>query len=323
MKNPGLPAGSGRRSNIRIGTAGWSYPSGKGTWKGLFYPKKRGDELPFYAEHFDTVEVNSTYYRLPDEDLVAKWAERIPDDFVMHVKAFGMMTRHPVKVDVLPPDLAEGAPVDDKGRVDRPSRELRAEVFARFYAALEPLRSSGKLGGVLLQFPSYIVCKPYSFEYLEWAKEQLRGDHMLVEFRHRSWLDEDNRANVLAFLEELGATHVIVDAPKTDAKNLVPTVLARTSQTVYVRMHGRNAKTWNIRGRSAAERFDYLYSEEELRQWVEPVKKLSEGAEQAYVMFNNNGRTASSDRDGKGWISQAPTNALQLRRILGEEGVPL
>jgi uncharacterized protein YecE (DUF72 family) len=267
--------------------------------------------------------VNSTYYRLPDEDLVAKWAERIPDDFVMHVKAFGMMTRHPVKVDVLPPDLAEGAPVDDKGRVDRPSRELRAEVFARFYAALEPLRSSGKLGGVLLQFPSYIVCKPYSFEYLEWAKEQLRGDHMLVEFRHRSWLDEDNRANVLAFLEELGATHVIVDAPKTDAKNLVPTVLARTSQTVYVRMHGRNAKTWNIRGRSAAERFDYLYSEEELRQWVEPVKKLSEGAEQAYVMFNNNGRTASSDRDGKGWISQAPTNALQLRRILGEEGVPL
>jgi uncharacterized protein YecE (DUF72 family) len=267
--------------------------------------------------------VNSTYYRLPDEDLVAKWAERIRDDFVMHVKAFGMMTRHPVKVDVLPPDLAEGAPVDDKGRVDRPSRELRAEVFARFYAALEPLRSSGKLGGVLLQFPSYIVCKPYSFEYLEWAKEQLRGDHMLVEFRHRSWLDEDNRANVLAFLEELGATHVIVDAPKTDAKNLVPTVLARTSQTVYVRMHGRNAKTWNIRGRSAAERFDYLYSEEELRQWVEPVKKLSEGAEQAYVMFNNNGRTASSDRDGKGWISQAPTNALQLRRILGEEGVPL
>ena len=267
--------------------------------------------------------MNSTYYRLPDEELVGKWAERLPDGFVMHAKAFGMMTRHPVKADVLPPDLAEGAPVDGKGRVDRPSRELRAEVFARFHAALEPLRSSGKLGGVLLQFPSYIVCKPYSFEYLEWAREQLRGDHMLVEFRHRSWLDDDNRANVLAFLEELGATHVIVDAPKTEAKNLVPTVLAATSRTVYVRMHGRNAKTWNIRGRSAAERFDYLYSEEELSEWVEPLQKLSEEAEEAYVMFNNNGRSPSSDHDGKGWISQAPTNALELRGILEKKGAPL
>jgi uncharacterized protein YecE (DUF72 family) len=267
--------------------------------------------------------VNSTYYRLPDEELVGKWAERLPDGFVMHAKAFGMMTRHPVKVDVLPPELAEVAPVDDKGRVHRPSRELRAEVFARFHAALEPLRSSGKLGGVLLQLPSYIVCKPYSFDYLEWAKEQLRGDHMLVEFRHRSWLDDDNRANVLAFLEELGATHVIVDAPKTDAKNLVPTVLAATSRTVYVRMHGRNAKTWNIRGRSAAERFDYLYSEEELSEWVTPLQKLSEEAQEAYVMFNNNGRSPSSDRDRKGWISQAPTNALELRRILEKKGAPL
>ena len=191
---------------------------------------RSGEErLRYYAQHFDTVEANSTYYRLPEESMVANWAERVPDGFVMHVKAFGMMTRHPVKADVLPPDLREGAPADERGRVDRPPRELRAEVFARFHAALEPLRTAGKLGGILLQFPSYIVCKPYSFEYLEWAKEQLRGDHMLVEFRHRSWMDEENRERVLAFLEELGATHVIVDAPKTEAKNLVPTVVALTS----------------------------------------------------------------------------------------------
>ena len=163
--------------------------------------------------------------------MVANWAARVPDDFVMHVKAFGMMTRHPVKVDVLPPDLRNGAPVDERGRVDRPPRELRAEVFARFHAALEPLRAAGKLGGILLQFPSYIVCKPLSFEYLEWAKEQLRGDRMLVEFRHRSWLEDENRAQVFSFLEELGATFVIVDAPKTEAKNLVPTVMALTSPT--------------------------------------------------------------------------------------------
>jgi uncharacterized protein YecE (DUF72 family) len=303
---------------IRVGTCSWADESLVKYW----YPKgvRSGEErLRHYAEHFDTVEANSTYYRLPEEDLVAKWAERVPDDFVMHVKAFGMMTRHPVKADVLPPDLREGAPVDDKGRIDRPPRELRAEVFARFHAALEPLRAAGKLGGILLQFPSYIVHKPYSFEYLEWAKEQLRGDHMLVEFRHRSWMEEENRAGVLSFLEELGATYVIVDAPKTEAKNLVPTVVALTSPTGYIRMHGRNAKTWNIRGRSAAERFDYLYSDEELREWVDPVVKLAEEAEEVYVMFNNNGRSRDP-RDPDGWLSQAPTNALMFRQVLQRAG---
>jgi uncharacterized protein YecE (DUF72 family) len=310
-------------ARIRIGTCSWADESLVKYW----YPRgvRSGEErLRYYAEHFDTVEANSTYYRLPEEELVAKWEERVPDGFVMHVKAFGMMTRHPVKAEVLPPDLAEGAPVDDKGRVDRPSRELRAEVFARFHATLEPLRATGKLGGILLQFPSYIVYKPRSLEYLEWAKEQLRGDHILVEFRHRSWLEEDNRAQTLAFLEELGATHVIVDAPKTEAKNLVPTVLALTSPVAYVRMHGRNADTWNIRGRSAAERFDYLYSEEELRDWVGALEELAEQATEAYVMFNNNGRSRSSSGDGDdGWISQAPTNALMLRGLLQEEGAPL
>jgi uncharacterized protein YecE (DUF72 family) len=305
-------------ARIRIGTCSWADESLVKYW----YPKgvRSGEErLRYYAEHFDTVEANSTYYRLPDEQMVVNWAERVPDGFVMHVKAFGMMTRHPVKADVLPPELRDGAPVDDRGRIDRPPRELRAEVFARFHAALEPLRTAGKLGGILMQFPSYIVCKPLSYEYLEWAKDQLRGDHMLVEFRHRSWLEEEHRAEVLSFLEELGATYVIVDAPKTEAKNLVPTVVARTSPMAYVRMHGRNAATWNIRGRSAAERFDYLYSDEELREWAQPLKELAAGAREVYVMLNNNGRSRAGG-DGKGWISQAPTNALTLRSILEEEG---
>ena len=283
---------------------------------------RSGEErLRYYADRFDTVEANSTYYRLPDEELVAKWAERVPEGFVMHVKAFGMMTRHPVKVDALPPDLRDAAPVDERGRVDRPPRELRAEVFARFHAALEPLRSAGKLGGILLQFPSYVVCKPLSFEYLEWAAGELRGDHPLVEFRHRSWLEDENRARVFSLLEELGATYVVVDAPKTEAKNLVPTVLARTSPMVYVRMHGRNAKTWNVRGRSAAERFDYLYSEEELHEFVPAVRELASEAEEAYVLLNNNGRSRAEGADGvgrEGWVSQAPTNALMLQEIFAQ-----
>jgi len=148
------------------------------------------------------------------------------------------------------------------------------------------------------------------------------ADRMLVEFRHRSWLDEENRERVLAFLEELGATHVIVDAPKTEAKNLVPTVVALTSPIGYVRLHGRNAKTWNVRGKSAAERFDYLYSEDELSEWTEPLEELAQAAEEVYVMFNNNGRSRAPDAP-KGWISQAPTNALMLRHILQEQGAPV
>jgi uncharacterized protein YecE (DUF72 family) len=275
--------------------------------------------LRYYAERFTTVEVDSTYYRLPDEEMVSRWNERTPDGFVMHVKAFGMMTRHPVRAEQLPPDLREGAPLDDRGRVDRPPRELRAEAFARFHAALEPLRSAGKLGGILLQFPSYVVAKDLSRDYLSWAVEELRGDRPLVEFRHRSWLDDENRAATLAFLEELGATHVVVDAPKTEAKNLVPTVVAATSPLAYVRMHGRNAGTWNARGGSASDRFDYLYSEDELREWTGPLGELAESAEEVYVLFNNNRWSRAAQGE---LAAQAPANALTLQGILDESGVP-
>ena len=275
--------------------------------------------LRYYSERFSTVEVDSTYYRLPDEEMVSHWNERTPDGFVMHVKAFGLMTRHPVRAEQLPPDLREGAPVDDRGRVDRPPRELRTEAFSRFHAALEPLRSAGKLGGILLQFPPYVVAKDLSRDYLAWAVEQLRGDRPLVEFRHRSWLDEENRAGTLSFLEELSAAHVVVDAPKTEAKNLVPTVVAATSPLAYVRMHGRNADTWNVRGGSASDRFDYLYSEDELREWAGPLRELAQSADDVYVLFNNN----RWSRAARGELAaQAPANALVLQGILAESGVP-
>ena len=167
-------------------------------------------------------------------------------------------------------------PVDERGRVDRPPRELRGEVFRRFLEALEPLRRAGKLGGILFQLPQYVVYKEASLDYLEWAREQLGGDEMLVEFRHRSWLDDENRAASLAFLERIGASYVTVDAPRSEtARNLVPTVVAATGPTAYVRFHGRNLGTWNKRGGSAAERFDYLYSDEELAEWTGPLRELA------------------------------------------------
>ena len=218
------------------------------------------ERLRYYADRFDTVEANSTYYSLPAEEMVRRWHERTPEEFVMHVKAFGVMTRHPVKVEQLPPDLREGAPVDERGRVDRPPREFRAEVFRRFHEALEPLRRNRKLGGILMQLPPYVVFKPSSLEYLEWAQGQLGGDEMLVEFRHASWLEPENREETLAFLERNRMSYVIVDAPRTEARNVLPTVVATTTPTAYVRFHGRNAATWNkrVRQRGRAVRLPLL-----------------------------------------------------------------
>ena len=305
---------------VRVGTCSWADKSLVEHWypRGVRTPEER---LRHYAERFNTVELDASYYRLPEEETVAKWVERTPPGFLFHVKAFALMTRHPIRLEQLPPELREGAPVDERGRVERPPRELRAEVFARFHAALEPFRRAGKLGGILLQFPSYVVRKPASIDYLTWAVEQLRGDEPLIEFRHRSWLDEEHRAETLSLLEDLGATHVVVDAPKTEARNLVPTVPALTSETLYVRFHGRNAATWNKRGGSASERFDYLYGDDELREWAGLVRELAGEAKQAYAMFNNNGRSPAPPGLGeRGWIAQAPVNALRFQEILGEAG---
>jgi uncharacterized protein YecE (DUF72 family) len=170
-----------------------------------------------------------------------------------------------------------------------------------------------------MQLPPYVVFKPSALEYLEWAKEQLAGDEMLVEFRHASWLDEENRRETLDFLERNHMTYVIVDAPRMEARNVLPTVVATTSPTAYVRFHGRNASTWNKRTGRAAERFDHLYSEDELREWVGPLAELSGQAENVYAMFNNNGR---SEVDGR-TIAQAPVNAQELRELLLQARLPV
>jgi uncharacterized protein YecE (DUF72 family) len=307
-------------ATVRIGTCSWA-DEALSKW---FYPPKlpAKERLAWYAEQFDTVEVDSTFYRLPAESAVQGWAERTPADFTMHVKAFGLMTRHPVSAEVIPEDLRAEMPVDERGRVDRPPRELRAEIFRRFLEVLEPLRAVGKLGGILFQLPPYIVYKESSLEYLEWAREELHGDEMLVEFRHRSWLDEEHRAESLGFLERIGAGYVVVDAPRSEtARNLVPTVVATTSPTAYVRFHGRNLETWNKRGGSAAERFDYLYTDEELGEWVEPLRELAGESEQAFAFFNNNASSPDPDNPMRR-VAQAATNARQVRRLLDVNRIP-
>jgi uncharacterized protein YecE (DUF72 family) len=304
---------------VRIGTCSFADEA----LQKYFYPRgmRTGrDQLPYYSRTFDTVEIDSTFYRLPSRENVEKWTMWTPDDFVFHFKAFAPMTRHPVRLEQLPEDLHEGLNVDERDRVDRMPREVRGELVRRFREALEPAEEAGKLGGILVQLAPYVVPRPPSWEYLEWLRAQLPDDELLVEFRHRSWFDDEHRAETLRFLEQHRLATVVVDAPRTDAKNVIPTVVAVTSPMSYVRFHGRNAGTWNVRGGSAADRFDYLYPRLELEEWVEPLKELASSAEQVFAVFNTN--RWSQDPDGSGeLVSQGAHNAQALKAILAEAGL--
>jgi len=270
-------------ATVRLGTCSWADEGLLRTWypRGVSTAEKR---LRYYAERFDTVEVDSPYYALPDPAVTARWAQRTPDDFVFHVKASAAMTWH------------EGEPTD--------------EAFRQFREAMEPLELSGKLRGVLLQYHPRFTKSAEALAELARAPGRLDPLVPLVEFRHRSWLTDDERDDTLAFLERHGLAHVSVDAPRTRASNVVPPVAAATHRVAYVRFHGRNAATWNIRGASAADRFDWMYTAEELTEWVERVRDLSVAADEVYALFNNN-------RD-----DFAPRSAAIFRGLLDEAGVP-
>ena len=271
-------------ATVRIGTCSFADKGLLEAWypRGVSTAEKR---LRYYAERFDVVEVDSPYYALPDPAVTERWARRTPDDFTFHVKASAAMTWH------------EGEPTD--------------EAFRLFRAALEPLELSGKLRGVLLQYHPRFTKTAEAKAELARAPERLAPLVPLVEFRHRSWTADDERADTLAFLEAHELAFVSLDSPRTRASNVSPTIAATTHRVAYVRFHGRNAKTWNIRGaESAAERFDWLYSADELAEWVAPLAELAGAAEEVYAMFNNN-------RD-----DFAPRSAQILRGLLDESGIP-
>ncbi len=268
---------------VRLGTCSWADDGLLRTWypRGVSTAEKR---LRYYAERFDTVEVDSPFYALPAPEVTGRWATRTPDDFTFHVKASATMTWH------------DGEPTD--------------RAFADFRAAVEPLELSGKLRGVLLQYHPRVVKSGAAQAELARVKARLDPLVPLVEFRHRSWLEPDERDDTFAFLERHGLAYVSVDAPATRASNVVPRIARATHPVAYVRFHGRNAKTWNIRGGTAADRFDWLYAPDELSEWVEPVRELAGQADEVYALFNNN-------RD-----DFAPRSAVVFRGLLDAAGVP-
>jgi uncharacterized protein YecE (DUF72 family) len=290
---------------IRVGTCSWTDKTMVRAW----YPKHvrtAADRLRYYASRFDTVEVDSTFYALPSEQNAALWVERTPAGFVFHVKAFGMMTRHGVKPEQLPPALRsqEEFALDRYGRIVRPSADLRATVFDWFAMALEPLRSTGRLGLVLLQFPPYFVASEAARAYVAHATELLRPDPVAIEFRHDSWVEPAELDTTLNFLKSIGGSYVCVDEPRIPGPTVLPPLTAVTARFAYVRFHGRNAATWHARTGSAADRFKYLYEAEELAEWREPILRLAGEAEHTFVMFNNC------------FADYAPTNAHQMLSLL-------
>jgi uncharacterized protein YecE (DUF72 family) len=236
------------------------------------------------------VEVDATYYGLPSERNAALWVERTPDDFVFDIKSYALFTHHPAALRSLPKDLREALPpaLAEKRNLyyrDAPPG-LRDELWARFNSALLPLDSAGKLGSVLFQFPPWFLPGRDSAGYILEAKERLGQYTMAVEFRNNLWLSERNQDRTLKLLADNAIPYVCVDEPQ-GFRSSVPPVVAATAPVALVRMHGRNYETWEKKGIGAAERFDYLYREEELEEWVPRVRRLAEDAREVHVLMNN------------------------------------
>lgn len=295
---------------ILIGTCSWSDKTLVEC--GRFYPPKATspeERLRFYAEQFPLVEVDSTYYGLPSERNSGLWVDRTPADYTFDVKAFRLMTQHPTPPSALPKELRESLPGELMEKRNLYARDLPAEVvdevWQRFEGALLPLDSAGKLGVINFQFPPWFLPSNESRDYIAEAKARLPQYRVSVEFRNNRWLSERNAERTLSFLEEQELPLVCVDEPQGFASS-VPPVAVATSEVAVVRFHGRNSETWARKGIGAADRFDWLYSDAELEEWLPKIEALSERAREVHLLMNN-------CRDDK-----AVVGARRLRELLGQ-----
>jgi uncharacterized protein YecE (DUF72 family) len=281
-----------RIGNIRCGTASWTDPTL--VKSGLFYPPTANNaekRLRFYASQFSLVEVDASYYALPTRAQAEAWVKRTPDDFVFDIKAYASITGHKLELRMLPRDLQAQLPRALAGRrragLDELPTSLVDATRTRFVDALQPLVAAGKLGAVLLQFPPWFDATRGNARRVAACREQLGDLPLSVEFRHRSWVDPGRRERVLDLLSANSMAWVAVDAPQVKADSAMPKVPVVTwDKLAIVRFHGRNRGTWQGR-KTAAERFDWLYAEEELGEWVDTIEALSDQADQVHVLMNN------------------------------------
>jgi len=277
---------------IRVGSCSWTDPTlikhSDFYPKGVRTPEQR---LRCYSQRFPIVEVDATYYRLPDEATAAAWDERTPAGFVFDIKAYALLTLHPAPAKSLPVDVREAVPEEARQKRnlylrDLPA-ELQAEVWQRFTAGLRPLHEAGKLGAVLLQFPPWVFPSHESRDHIEAARHILSDYRVAVEFRHGSWVNDKNRERTLDFLREQRASYVCVDEPQGFRTSVPPLLAVTNPDLAVVRFHGHNAETWQAKGINASERFRYLYSQEELEGWRPKLEDLSKQAHDTHALMNN------------------------------------
>jgi uncharacterized protein YecE (DUF72 family) len=280
------------RGTILIGTSSWTDPTL--VKESDFYPPGTGTaekRLRFYASKFPLVEVDSTYYFPPSEKNAALWIERTPAHFTFNIKAYSLLTNHPTKTESLHADLREELPeATTKARRlyrEKLPDEVVDEVWRRFHDALMPLHSAGKLGAVLFQFPQWFVISKKSKAYIEECAARLSDFRLAIEFRHHSWMREDNVEETLGFLRDRDLPYVCVDMPQGFDSSLPPVAAATADDLSLVRFHGRDPGAWETRSESAAERFKYLYTREELQQWVPKVETLAAKTRETHVLMNN------------------------------------
>ncbi len=247
---------------IRIGTSGFSFPD----WKGPVYPTdlSSGRMLPYYASElgFDTVEINSTYYRIPQPENMRAMAKKIPENFEFVLKGFRGMTHDPF---------------DNRLKI-KPMQEEIEGYFHEFNEALEPIKEEGKLGAVLLQYPVFFFPSHENKEYILKSKEMLENVPVVIEFRNKGWA----KPQTFQFLKENGLGNCTVDEPKLP--KLMPFVNEVTSNIGDLRLHGRNTNWFNS---PRSERYNYLYTDEELMEFIPEIEKMEQNSEKTYVFFNN------------------------------------
>ena len=276
---------------ILIGTCSWTDPTLIESRH--FYPDRAQSaeaRLQYYASQFNLVEIDSSYYALPSEKISRLWVERTGERFVFDIKAFRLFTQHPTPLTSLPKDVKQALPhqVKEKNALyyrDLPG-DLLNELWNRFEKALLPLDSSAKLGVVLFQFPPWFYYGDKQFEYILGCKKRLPQYTIAIEFRHNSWVNEKNIEHTMGFLRDNNLPFVCVDGPP-GFKSSIPPVAETTANVALVRFHGRNRQTWGKKGISPAERFNYLYTEEELTEWIPKIKQLASKTRQTHVLFNN------------------------------------
>jgi len=287
--------------SIRIGTASWSDPGFVADWYPRDLPARA--RLAWYAEHFDYVEVNSTFYAIPLQKVTQRWNAETPTRFLFDVKVHRLLSRHSASPETLPPDLRRELGVEPKTRIAL-TPELERIVAMRMREELAPLREAGKFGTWLLQLSPSFSPRKHRLDELQQLLEILGEDGLAIELRNRDWVDSRWSDETVAFFRDARIPFVLVDAPASEHFTVMPSQDdVVTAPLAYLRLHGRNERGY-ISGKSVAERFDYDYSADEIEEIKERVERLAAEAAEVHVAFNNNRS------------NYAPKAALSLKQAL-------